>query len=551
VIAKVLRGWRPGGLVAYLFGPGKFEQHRSPRVVASWDGAPWLHQPDKLPAVLLGGERLEPGEFDFELRQLIATMTDPAHLAGLPTTNPPAITAHWAGVLRAGGRLPAEAPGWLRYYRYDPNKDVVALRPGYVWHCPVRLHPDDPTLTDAQWQHIAQRLMAATGIHQAECRWIAIRHAEDHIHLMATLVNEQTGKRFHPYQDYPKLRAECQRLEREFGLVATAGIDQTAARAPTRAEHGKAQRTRRATTAREELRRVVSQCAATTHDGDQFLAALQREGLDPVSVYAETGQVRGYTVALPGDYNAAGEQVRFAGSSLAPDLSWPKLTARWATTPPASEPVPRTKDGQVPVTARRAALQDAATAVERAAAVVRTSGQDVEGIAHATGELLMALGRGREGRDPGPITQLAQRFDRAARTPWQVVPSQAGAIARELRLASRRIGAVGALSGRGNERLAGLALLLALAGLIAEIAAWQHLQGRPHQASAAHATAMALPALARTAVPGRPTPPPGAAAPAPASDTPEHGLGVADRPPSPIRPAPLPQPRPRHGRKRR
>jgi ABC-type glutathione transport system ATPase component len=25
-----------------------------------------------------------------------------------------------------------------------------------VWHCPVRLHPDDPVLTDQQWQRIAK-----------------------------------------------------------------------------------------------------------------------------------------------------------------------------------------------------------------------------------------------------------------------------------------------------------------------------------------------------------------------------------------------------------
>lgn len=73
MIAKVMHGWRPGGLLRYLFGPGKHEEHRNPRVVASWDGAPWLHQPDKAAAVV-GGERVEPGPFDFALGPLTTTM---------------------------------------------------------------------------------------------------------------------------------------------------------------------------------------------------------------------------------------------------------------------------------------------------------------------------------------------------------------------------------------------------------------------------------------------------------------------------------------------
>ena len=174
MIAKVLRGWRPGGLLAYLFGPGRCAQHRDPRVVASWDGAPWLHQPEKLVAVVLGGERLEPGEFDFDLRPLTVTMQEPARLAGLPVTTPPPLAARWVQVLRAGGQLPADAPPWLRHYRYDGKRGAVVMRPGYVWHCPVRLHPDDPTLTDAQWRQVAERLMRAVGIHQAGCRWIAV-----------------------------------------------------------------------------------------------------------------------------------------------------------------------------------------------------------------------------------------------------------------------------------------------------------------------------------------------------------------------------------------
>ena len=40
MIAKISRGWRVAGLVAYLMGPGRFNAHTEQRVVASWDGHP-------------------------------------------------------------------------------------------------------------------------------------------------------------------------------------------------------------------------------------------------------------------------------------------------------------------------------------------------------------------------------------------------------------------------------------------------------------------------------------------------------------------------------
>lgn len=495
MIAKVVRGWRPGGLLAYLFGPGRHEEHRDPRIVASWDGAPWLHQPDKLAPVVLEGEVLEPGEFDFDLRPLIRVMQELAQQAGLPLNNPPPVTPEWAQVLESGAGVPADAPPWVRHYKYDSAAKAVLPRPGYVWHCPVRLHPDDPTLTDEQWQHIAQRLMQATGIHQAGCRWVAVRHADDHIHLVATLVSERTGKRHHPYRDYPKLRTACQQLEREFGLVSTASADRTAAPAPTRAEIGKAERRGRAVTAREELRRIVTRCAAAAGDGTEFLAELKREGIGPQVVFDVAGQVRGYTVALPGDVTATGQRVRYSGGTLAPDLTWPKLLARWSSTPPLG-PIQRNDHGRVTPAERRDTLRHNTQTVQHATAAVRNGTEDADGIVHAASELLTVLGRAREGHTPAELTAIAGRYDRAARTPHRVLPANPGLLARELRLAARRLAAIGVLSGRGEEKLAMMALLLALGSLVAEIAAWQHLHGRVHQATAARTAAEALPRLA-------------------------------------------------------
>ncbi len=45
MITKVVQGWRPAGLLAYLLGPGTAEEHRAPRVIASWDGLDAAWQP--------------------------------------------------------------------------------------------------------------------------------------------------------------------------------------------------------------------------------------------------------------------------------------------------------------------------------------------------------------------------------------------------------------------------------------------------------------------------------------------------------------------------
>ncbi|ONI81987.1 hypothetical protein ALI22I_38080 [Saccharothrix sp. ALI-22-I] len=492
MIAKVVRGYRPAGLIRYLFGPGKAEEHRNPRVVAAWDGALWLHQPEKAPAVPVDGELKEPGEFDFVLGPLITTMQEWPNVAGLPLSTPRAITDEWAERVRLGD-VPPDAPAWVRYYKWDARKKAVVLRPGYVWHTPVRLHPGDRMLSDEEWEGIAERLMKATGIHQAGCRWIAVRHADDHIHLMATLVSEVTGKQFTPYRDFLALRKECQALERELGLTPTASIDKTAPVAPTRQEKGKAERLGWEVTAREELRLVVSQVAATTRSGEQFLRELKREGLNPQAVAGDGGRVLGYTVFLHKDRTRKSKPIRYSGSKLAADLSWPKLTERWASIPPP-DALERINGAWATPEQRQTAMEASTKVVEHVAEVLRTGTphEDLGGIAHATGEVLAALARGREGRSGGVLTELVTQYDRAARTPHRVLPEQIGPLARKLRQAARVIAAVGVLTARGNEALAALALLAALVLLIARIAIWLQARNRIHQAAAAGRVAPAL-----------------------------------------------------------
>jgi hypothetical protein len=101
VIAKVMRGTGVGGLLRYLYGRGRANEHIGPHLVASWDDAPAQLEP----TVLLNGRH--------DVRHL-------ADLLGQP--------------LAAAIRTP-ERP---------------------VWHCAVRTAPSDRRLSDAEWGDVVR-----------------------------------------------------------------------------------------------------------------------------------------------------------------------------------------------------------------------------------------------------------------------------------------------------------------------------------------------------------------------------------------------------------
>jgi hypothetical protein len=270
------RGDRSIGLLHYLYGPGKHNEHTDPHIVASFDDL-----------------TLDPGRDENTTTGRLAKILD------LP-------------VRQAGDRAPNQP----------------------VWHCSVRAAPEDRHLTDQEWAQIARRIVAAAGIDplgdQSGGRWVAVRHADDHIHIVATLVNADLSA-IHTYRDGKKTQAECREIEKDLGLRRLVKGDGTAAKRPTGAEIHKAQRTGRSATAREELRTRVRTAVAYATDEATFLQALHDFGVDVHTRQGPSGDTLGYKVALPGDTNADGEQIWFGGRTLAPDLSWPRILERLTT----------------------------------------------------------------------------------------------------------------------------------------------------------------------------------------------------------------------------
>ena len=328
MIAKISRGWGAGGLVRYLMGPGRFNEHTNQRVIASWDWAPELHQPPR-----------DGSACGFDVRGLTQDLTLPAEAAGVP---------------------------------HQRRSDEPTRRRGPVWHCSLRNAAGDRVLTDAEWAEVAEDLMDRTGIaprgDHGGCRWVVIRHADDHIHIAAMLVRQDNGRRVHPRNDYYRAAEVCRDAESRFGLTSPAPADRTAAPECTRAETEKAARRGAEETSREWLRRAARTAAVQATDPESFFRRLADLGVKVRPREMPPGHLVGYAVAAPGDVNADGRPVWFGGRRLASDLSLPALLARWRSAPPAPDPIPPLpqEHSRVGQAERAAAVQQATAAAQHA-----------------------------------------------------------------------------------------------------------------------------------------------------------------------------------------
>ncbi|MBP5896515.1 MULTISPECIES: relaxase/mobilization nuclease domain-containing protein [Streptomyces] len=416
------------GLLKYLYETGKYEDHTDPHLVASFDGM----APD-------------PG------RDPNATLKDLQQLLDQPVM-----------------ALPKHA---------RPAK--------HVWHTSVRATADDRILSDEEWGEIARRIVAATGIDpgdgQPGCRWAAVRHADDHIHIVATLVCED-GSRPDDFRSGKRAQAECRLIEKELGLHQVAPGDGTAAQRPTSAERHKAERQGRERTAREELRETVRRAVSGARSDKEFFDRLAAAGVLIRKRAAPSGDLLGYKVALPDDLNKDGEPVFYPGARLAPDLSLPRIRERWSGdtgTEPTSwkEDTVRTGPG-APASARRGTASAAWQAV-----LIVEHGDDAVAAAHiaAAGEVLDALAKTSAAQTRRELRDSATAFERASRSHVRAVRGHD----RALRQAARDLVHGGPALGRGEDGATTAMAIDMLFFLITAVAHWHARKGHAQQAEAA------------------------------------------------------------------
>jgi len=480
VIGKIStpRGEHVGLLLYYLFGPGRREEHTDPHIVAGW-----RHPADLEPPLRPDGKR------DFTT------------LAGL--------------LLQ-----PQVALGTRAY-----------ARP--VWHCAMRAAPEDRMLSDDEWAAIAHEVMHRTGLspygqEDEAVRWVAVRHGDDHIHLVAMLARQDGGKPGLSWERY-KVRAACLAAEQRYGLRSTAPADSTAARRPTRAETEKAARRGLDEAPRITLRRQVITAAASANSQDEFFAHLDRAGVLARKRFSvkNPGQVTGYSVALPGDTAKDGGPVWYGGAKLAADLSWPRLRQRW--TPLRATP----GRAHLTLTAeeRNAVWEHATRIAADATAQIRnlagTNPAAAADAAWATSDTLHVAAAMLGSR---LLRQAADAYDRAARPPYGHIPPPTPA-GNRLRQAARLLSAFACLT--GDRPMAQVVLITKLAALAEAIAELRDAQQHAAQATAARAAAERLYAAADPAPAGHPRP-------VPRASTAAQLAGLSFPPTAPSRQPPAP-----------
>ena len=165
MIGKVCpRGRDVRRLLGYLFREGLAGErglsapHTDAHLIAAWDGVDGLE-----PARQAGGGR--------DLGTLAAALNAPLLAAGL-------------------GR-----------------QEWAQARP--VYHLAISAAEDDRRLTDQEWADVVGEYVHRIGLaprgDEAAVRWVAVRHADNHVHVVATLAR-QDGKRVWPRNDFYRAR---------------------------------------------------------------------------------------------------------------------------------------------------------------------------------------------------------------------------------------------------------------------------------------------------------------------------------------------------------
>jgi MobA/VirD2-like, nuclease domain len=410
VIPNVTRGGKTHGVLVYLVGRGKREEHLNPHLVAGSPEAIRMGEGrvlDRRDAVALARLLDEPRE-EFGTRVAIAER--------------------------------------------DKDGRVIGTRDAHVWHCSLSLHPQEPELADERWAEICEQFIEQMGFAgetaKAQCRWVAIRHGRstggsDHTHLVVTLVAED-GSKASVHNDRPRAQTACRELEQRFGLrrleartrkAGSRGLKHGELAADRRRGRGVGERGEHAErSSRQTLERIVRACASASRDESEFIRRLRDEGLQLRPRYAEGGteEVVGYSVRLPGREHGPRRNVWYGGGRLARDLTLPALRRSWAQDEQARQRAVADWKSTTPTeprstAERQAELQQPAlmwhrctTELERVRQQLRAAGSHPAAIAHAAREgagILAAWSVALEGEHPGALARAARQLARSAELP--------------------------------------------------------------------------------------------------------------------------------------
>ena len=442
MIPNVTRGGNASGVLFYLLGPGKRNEHEQPRLVAGSPEARWIAEDRVL-------DRADAGE-------LGRFLEEPRKAFGTEVLVP----------------------------ERDERGRVVGTRPAHVWHCSLSLPPDEAALSDARWSEIAEAFVATMGFTGddplRQCRWVAVRHGEstggsDHAHVVVGLVAED-GSKARVHKDFERAQRACRELEQRFGLqrleARTRGTGTRATKPGERMadrrrgrDHGDENRQPggqwfHERGSRETLERIVRGCGAASRTEGEFVRALREHDVRVRPRYAEGGRfaVVGYSVRLPGPDTGPDRSIWFGGGRLARDLTLPSLRQDWAQDAgeqaaavtewgPWTQPAPRSPAERIAELEERAvSWHHCISDIDRLRSRLRAAvgdPADTARAAHDAAGILAAWSVALEANTPGPLArssrQLARSAEyRAARRPALGRPRPRGSVIALYLLAGAR-----------------------------------------------------------------------------------------------------------------
>ncbi|WP_052206975.1 relaxase/mobilization nuclease domain-containing protein [Sinomonas humi] len=400
MMPNVTKGERMIGLINYLVGPGRANEHRDQRLVAASD-------------IIVDAE--------------------------------------------AGERLDAESALKLGREMDIPRAVFGAGKLGakHVLHVSLSLPADEGQISDEAWAKVAHGFAERMGFTGADgkppCRWIAIHHGpskagNDHIHLAVSMVRED-GTRWSQHNDFRRAQAACAELEAEHGLRVVRGVHSERGYHPKERERATAKGAPGLD--RETLQRALRASSTASLDEAEFVRRLRRTGIlvRPRFAHGDTATVTGYSVALR-PQSRAERPVWFGGGRIARDLALPQLRKGWTlteeTTTAARAEWQAAANGKRPTTQGREARVPTAAEWEKATAEVGELFERMKTIPLTDDALWAQFARETSGAFaawslrtepvPGPLAETAKALSRTAqlrrfppRTEHAPMPSAKGA----------------------------------------------------------------------------------------------------------------------------
>ncbi|MEX5296834.1 relaxase [Kocuria sp. CPCC 205268] len=205
----------------------------------------------------------------------------------------------------------------------------------HIWHCSLSIPYQEREVTDQEWADIASKFMDEMDFTEAgakaACQWVAVHHGRstkgnDHIHIMASTIRGD-GTKWADGNDFARAQKVARGIEKDFNLIQLGNHSERWL------QQGEITRDSTREPTRFALERTVRACAVAAESEAQFVRQLRRAKLlvHPRFAAGTDSVVTGYSVAERPPKGM--RPLWFGGGKLAQDLTLPSLRTRWPDTP--------------------------------------------------------------------------------------------------------------------------------------------------------------------------------------------------------------------------